>query len=56
MGLDSSQAKQLVTFVLRFKNIFEIDFYVDPLASMLLRRVFYETETVDEAILNDIQE
>ena len=54
MGLDSTQAKQLVTFVLKFKNIFELDFYVDPLASMLLRRVFFETETVDEAILKDI--
>ena len=51
MGLDSHQAKQLVTFVLKFKNIFEIDFYVDPLASMLLRKVFYETESVDETIL-----
>ena len=55
MGLDSYQAKQLVTFVLKFKNIFEIDFYVDPLASMLLRKVFYETETVDDSVLQDIQ-
>lgn len=55
MGLDSYQAKQLVTFVLKFKNIFEIDFYVDPLASMLLRKVFYETETVDDTVLQDIQ-
>ena len=44
-----------MTFVLKFKNIFEIDFYVDPLASMLLRKVFYETETVNETVLQDIQ-
>ena len=55
MGLDPNQAKQLVTFVLKFKNIFELDFYVDPLASMLLRKVFFETETVDEKLLEDIQ-
>ena len=54
MGLDAHQAKQLVTFVLKFKNIFELDFYVDPLASMLLRQVFFETESVDSAILKDV--
>lgn len=42
--------------MLKFKNIFEIDFYVDPLASMLLRKVFFETESVDEALLKDIHE
>ena len=56
MGLDSEQAKLLVTFVLKFKNIFELDFYVDPLASMLLRKVFFETEKVDTALLRDIEE
>ena len=56
MGLDQQQAEQLVTFVLKFKNIFEIDFYVDPLASMLLRKVFFESELVDAAILKDVQE
>jgi len=56
MGLDDSQAKQLVIFVYKFKNILELDFDVDPLASMLLRKVFYETEKVDETILQDAQE
>ena len=56
MGLDTAQANELVTFVLKFKNIFEIDFYVDPLASNLLRKVFLETEKVDEAIFTNIQE
>jgi len=42
--------------VLKFKNIFEIDFYVDPLASNLLRKVFFETEKVDEIILQNIKE
>lgn len=51
LGLDSKQAKQLVIFIHKFKNIFELDFYVDPLASMLLRKVFFETEKVDESVL-----
>ena len=54
MGMDSAQAKQLVTFILKFKNIFEIDFYVDPLASMLLRKIYYETEKIDESLLTGI--
>lgn len=56
MGLDAAQAKLLVIFVLKFKNIFELDYYVDPLASMLLRKVFFETEKVDSALLKDIEE
>lgn len=56
MGLDSVQAKLLVTFVLKFKNIFELDYYVDPLASMLLRKIFFETEKVDSSLLKDIEE
>ncbi len=44
----------LVTFVLKMKNIFEIDFYVDPLASMLLRKVYLDTEKVEDAILEDV--
>ena len=56
MGLDSVQAKQLVTFILKFKNIFEIDFYVDPLASMILRKIYFETEKIDVSLLNEIQE
>ena len=48
LGLEPEQVYQLVTFILKFKNIFEIDFQTDPLASMLLRRVFCETEKLDE--------
>lgn len=55
MGLDHIvQVRELVTFILKFKNIFELDFYADPLASQLLRRVFYETEAVDAAIVEDV--
>ena len=46
---------QLITFVLKFKNIFEIDFQTDPLASMLLRRVFCETEKLDQTALEQTQ-
>lgn len=54
MGLDQvAQVSQLVAFILKFKNIFELDFYADPLASQLLRRVFYETENVDKAALEE---
>ena len=42
---------QLITFTLKFRNIFEIDFQTDPLASMLLRRVFCETEKLDQEAL-----
>lgn len=42
---------ELIAFVLRFKTIFEKDFYADPLASMLLRKVFVESEKVDQHVL-----
>ena len=45
----------LIKFVLRFKNIFTIDFYADPLASMLLRKVFCDTEKVEQKHLDAIQ-
>ena len=48
MGLDPNQIFNLISFILKFKNIFEIDFQTDTLASMLLRKVFCETEKIDE--------
>jgi hypothetical protein len=35
-------------FVLKFKNIFTIEFDVDPLADLLLRRVYLDTEQIAE--------
>jgi len=54
MGIDTSQVKELVIFVLKFKNIFELDFYADPLANQLLRKVFYETEKINEDLVSEI--
>ena len=48
LGLDTTQTFNLISFILKFKNIFEIDFQTDTLASMLLRKVFCETEKIDE--------
>lgn len=42
---------QLVRFILKFRNIFEIDFQTDSLSSMLLRKVFCETEKLDQEAL-----
>lgn len=36
---------------MRFKTIFEKDFYADSLASMLLRKIFVESEKVDTHVL-----
>ena len=39
----------------KFKNIFDLEFYADPLASMLLRKVFFETEKVADKIVERAQ-
>ena len=36
LGLDTTQIFSLISFILKFKNIFEIDFQTDQLSSMLL--------------------
>ena len=50
-GLNKSDLLNLITFVLRFKTIFEKDFYADSLASMLLRKIFVESEKFDQHVL-----
>ena len=54
MGIDNAQAKSLISFILKFKNIFELDFYADPLANQLLRKVFYETEKVNQDFMEEL--
>ncbi len=46
-GFNKAELLELITFVLRFKTIFEKDFYADSLASMLLRKIFVESEKFD---------
>ena len=47
-GMQKAEILDLISFVLRFKNIFEKDFYADPLASILLRKIFAESEKVEK--------
>jgi hypothetical protein len=54
-GLPKSDILSLISFILRFKNIFEKDFYADPLASMLLRKIFVESEKVDSHRLEEAE-
>lgn len=46
-GLSKTDLLNLITFILRFKTIFEKDFYADSLASILLRKIFVESEKID---------
>ena len=50
-GFNKAELLELITFVLRFKTIFEKDFYADSLASMLLRKIFVESEKFDQHVL-----
>ena len=45
----------LIAFVLRFQTSFEKDFYADSLASMLLRKIFVESEMVNVGRLEEAE-
>jgi len=46
----------LIKFILKFRNIYKIDFYADTLTSTLLRRIYTETEKVEEPQFSNLDE
>lgn len=48
------KSKELVDFLLVFKNLCVKDFFSDEMATQLLTELFFQTETVDPKILEDI--
>ena len=55
LGFSVEETLDLIHFVMRFKIIYEKDFYSDILASSLLRRIFCESEHIDEWALDDVK-
>lgn len=51
-GLGKQDTLDLISFILRFQNVFEKDFYADTLASMLLRKIFIQSEKVELSTLD----
>lgn len=47
--------KEFVHFLLVFRSIFSKDFFSDEMASTLLREIYFETEEIDEAALQQLE-
>jgi len=44
LGLDYKGVHDIILFIKKFKAIYKKEFFSDPLASFLLRELYYETE------------
>jgi hypothetical protein len=53
--MQKKELMSLIAFVLQFQTIFEKDFYADSLASMLLRKIFVESEMVNVGRLEEAE-
>eukprot|EP00347_Sterkiella_histriomuscorum_P004436 403360465 len=47
LGLDDDQKREYIEFAKRFKQLYKKEFFSDDLTSILLRKVFFETEEVE---------